>query len=209
MKDNKVFAIIKKVLWGIFLAVFGLVAVVTLWLAVDKFVLKSPVPSMFGYSALTVKTGSMAGTIEMGDMIIIHKEDDYKIGDVITYLHEGDKIPTTHRIININQNDGSFLTRGDANNTKDPEAVTEDIILGKMVKIYPKAGIFMSWVQTEGWIYIVACLAILGLGVFVINSDNQPVKESIADAPKDTLHIENNGEDSSNTETDTKTNPEE
>jgi len=68
---TKVFSIIKKALWGVFLAIFGLVAVVALWLTIDKFILKSPVPSMFGYASLTVETGSMEGTIDIGDMIII------------------------------------------------------------------------------------------------------------------------------------------
>ena len=135
---------------------------------------------MFGYASLTVETGSMEGTIDIGDMIIIKKQKEYKIGDIVTYLHEGDKIPTTHRIINYNS-DGTFVTKGDSNNSKDPEAVTNDIILGEVIKVIPNVGIFAAWVQSEGWIYIVAALAILGLGLFIISSDGSKDGDEKAD----------------------------
>ena len=183
-KAKKIFSHAKKIAWGIFLGIFGLIAVVALWLTIDKFILKSPVPSIFGYATLTVETGSMAGngesSINPGDMILIHREKEYKTGEVITYLHEGDKVPTTHRIIFTNE-DGTFVTKGDANNSKDPEAVTNDIIIGKVVRKYEGAGVFSTWVRTEGWMYIMACLAILGLGLFVLASDDEG---KAADSPK-------------------------
>ena len=199
-KLKKTFSIVKKAVWGAFLGLFCLVTIVTLWLTVDKFILKSPVPSMFGYATLTVETGSMAGmgeeAINIGDMIVIKKQKEYKVGDVITYLHEGDRVPTTHRIISINREDGSFVTKGDANNSKDPEGVTEDIIIGKVVRKLEGMGVFATWVRTEGWIYIVACFGILGLGLFVLasNDDEEDTKDEKTesdkaepDTPADTL----------------------
>lgn len=186
MTKDKIFPLVKKIGRGIFLGIFALVAVVAIWLTVSKLILKSPVPSVLGFATLTVETGSMSGTIEIGDMIIIHKQNDYKIGDIVTYLHEGDRIPTTHRIINYNE-DGSFVTRGDSNNGKDSEPVTNDIIYGKVITVIPGGGIFATWVQTEGWIYILACLGILGLGFFVLSgsSDNTaPVAEAETAEPK-------------------------
>ena len=171
-----IFSHIQKFAWGAFLGIFGLVAVVALWLTIDRFVLQSPVPSILGYATLTVETGSMAGngdtSINPGDMILIKRQKEYKTGEVITYLHKGDKIPTTHRII-YTYEDGSFQTKGDANNAADPEAVTKDIILGKVVKKLEGAGVFATWVRTEGWLYIMACLAILGLGLFILSSNEE------------------------------------
>ena len=182
-KAKKILSHAKKFVWGMFLGIFGLIAVVALWLTIDKFILKSPVPSMFGYATLTVETGSMAGSgdtsINPGDMILIHREKEYKTGEVITYLHEGDKIPTTHRIIFTNE-DGTFVTKGDANNSKDPEAVTKDIIIGKVVRKYEGAGVFSTWVRTEGWMYIMACLAILGLGLFIMASGDEEAPKAEA-----------------------------
>ena len=174
---KKIFRIAKKTAWGIFLGFFGLVAVVALWLTIEKFIMKSPVPSIFGFATLTVETGSMQSileeeSIDPGDMILIRRQNEYKVGEVITFLHEGDKIPTTHRIIGMHE-DGGFKTKGDANNTPDPEGVSEDIILGKVVHKFKGAGVFATWVRTEGWIYITACFAILGLGLFILSSDEE------------------------------------
>ena len=173
---KKVFQVAKKVAWGIFLGIFGLVAVVALWLTVERFILKSPVPSILGYATLTVETGSMAGSgdtsINPGDMILIKRQKEYKTGEVITYLHKGDKIPTTHRII-FTHEDGTFQTKGDANNSADPEAVSKDIVIGKVIRKFEGAGVFATWVRTEGWIYITACFAILGLGLFILSSDEE------------------------------------
>ena len=169
MPKKKAFTVIKRVIWGIVIAVFYLLCALTIWLAVDAFVLKSPVPSVFGYSALTVKTGSMSGTIEIGDLIIIKDTGDYEIGDIVTFLQKGDSIPTTHRIIDSRE-DGSFITKGDANNVQDALPVSKDNIFGEVVKVLPEVGLFAERVQSEGWIYIVALLVILGGGTVFVQS---------------------------------------
>ena len=176
-KATRIREIAPKIAWGLFLLIFGIVAVIALWLSIDKMILKSPVPSLFGYASLTVETGSMQGTIDAGDMVVIKSQKEYRVGDIVTFLHEGDKIPTTHRIIYRNE-DGSFLTKGDANNTKDELPVTEDIIIGKVVKVFSGVGIFTTWLRTEGWIYIVACLAVLGLGLFMLSSSEEKNPQS-------------------------------
>ncbi len=176
---KKIWNISVKVFWGIVWTIFGLVLLLTLWLAFDKFILKSPVPSVFGYASLTIETGSMNGNsalvsggevkeVNIGDLIIIKDTGDYKIGDVITFLKEGDKVPTTHRIIGYT--DDGFITKGDANNAKDTVPVSYDEVIGEVIGHYPKLGKFSSWVKSEGWIYIVAGLAILALGSLVIKS---------------------------------------
>ena len=85
-KKNKVFNLIKKIVWGIIWAIFAVVFFITSWLFVDKFICKSPVPSFLGYSSLTIETGSMSGTMEIGDMIIIKNTGDYKIGDIFVFI---------------------------------------------------------------------------------------------------------------------------
>lgn len=173
---SRPFIIIKKVLWGIVLTIFGALVALVAWLAIDKFILQSPVPSAFGYATLIVDTGSMESELMIGDMILIKKTDDYKIGDIITYLHEGDTIPTTHRIINYT--DDGFVTKGDNNNTKDTEDVTPDIIIGEVIHVFPKVGVFATWVQEEGWLYIVACLAIIALGSFIVKPEENQAEEN-------------------------------
>ncbi len=170
MPLKKVWEITKKVLSITLWVLFGIVLTVVAWLAVDKFIIGSPVPSMFGYATLTIETGSMSGTIEEGDMILIKDTGEYKIGDIVTFLQEGDKIPTTHRIINYDSN-GDFITRGDANNAADTTPVKQNEILGEVIEVFPKVGHFSNWVKMEGWIYIVAVLGILAIGFWIAKPD--------------------------------------
>lgn len=174
---KKVWDLIKKIFPFVLYGILGIIVLLTLWLAFDKFILKSPAPSVFGFSTLTIETGSMNGTssmvsgkeakkVSIGDLIVIKKTNDYKIGDVITFIHDGESVPTTHRIIGYTDN--GYITKGDANNSKDTVPVLEEEILGEVVGHYPKLGQFASWVKVEGWFYIAGALAILAIGGFLI-----------------------------------------
>jgi signal peptidase len=167
VKSNKVLSVVKKVLLAILIAIVAFLIVVASIMCWDKFVNKSPAPSVFGYAGLIVTTGSMSGTIEEGDMVVIKQTDDYKIGDIVTYIREGESTPTTHRIVNY---DGElYVTKGDANNAEDLVHISADEILGEVVTTIPHVGLFFTWVSSEGgWIYIVAIVGILVLGIVLV-----------------------------------------
>ena len=149
------------------LAVVLFLLFVAVVLAVDKFVKKSPVPSFFGHATLIVTTGSMAGTIEEGDMIAISKADDYKIGDIVTFLAAGDTTPTTHRIIRVQ--DGKYYTKGDANNAEDTHPIEKSEIVGKVTRVIPHVGLFFRWLKEDfGWMYLVACGIVIVAGVMLL-----------------------------------------
>jgi signal peptidase I len=86
-----------------------------------------PVP-FFNYYFFTVLTGSMQNTLYPGDNIIVKKQNDYKVGDIVTY--HIDDVYVTHRITKIEGN--NVTTKGDANTTEDPPFEKKDI-LGKFV----------------------------------------------------------------------------
>ena len=170
-------SMVKKVFGWIGTGLLTLLVVMASWLCFDKFVLKHRVPSIFGYSSLMVATGSMSGTIEEGDLIIIKDTDDYKIGDIVTFFQDGDDIPTTHRIYNIDEN-GNWKTRGDANNSYDKRSITNDEIIGEVVLVIPYVGTFIDWaVEGGGLIYIIGIFLILGLGIYIIKGDDDEDEE--------------------------------
>lgn len=149
-------------------AVLALLVVTVAWMLVDKYIKKSPAPGAFGLSPLIVATGSMSGTIEAGDMIVIRAQKEYKTGDIVTFLTEGDVVPTTHRIIGITD-DGYFQTKGDANNAADRTPVPPESILGEVVLVVPGVGMFNQWIVTGGgWIFVVAAILIVGVGVYLL-----------------------------------------
>lgn len=174
---------VKKVFGWIGTGFLTLLVVIASWLCFDKFVLKHQVPSIFGYSSLMVATGSMSGTIEEGDLIIIKDTDDYKIGDIVTFFQDGDDIPTTHRIYNIDD-EGKWVTRGDANNSYDKRSITSDEIIGEVVLVIPYVGTFIDWaVEGGGLIYIIGIFLILGLGIYIIKGDDAEEEEEETSTP--------------------------
>jgi signal peptidase len=109
-------------------------------------------PSVFGVTSMIVLTGSMSGDapdhIEAGDMIVTKAVDPttLKVGDVITYMENG-KTTVTHRIIGINE-DGTFKTKGDANNTEDDTPVKHEDVIGIYAFRIPKLGDVAMFAQT-------------------------------------------------------------
>ena len=78
----------------------------------------------------SVMTGSMEDKIYAGDYILILKQDDYKIGDIVTFTQKGYYV--THRIIKKDGN--AITTKGDANNAAD-KTIDKSQIIGKVIFI--------------------------------------------------------------------------
>ena len=95
-------------------------------------------PNYFGYTVFEVASGSMEPTLYVNDVILVKvTKENLKKDDVIAY-YNGEAI-VTHRIIFI---DGDKLTvKGDNNNTVD-KPIDKDQVIGKMVKVYRKLGIW-------------------------------------------------------------------
>ena len=75
-----------------------------------------------------VETGSMEDKINVGDYLIILKQNNYNIGDVVTY--KKDNYFITHRIIKMDNKE--IITKGDANTSED-EPIKKSNIVGKVI----------------------------------------------------------------------------
>ena len=104
--------------------VFDLILILIIIVLVAYFILRYTNQIMI----YRVKTGSMENDIHAGDYILIVKQNDYKIGDVVTFEKADGFI--THRIV---KKDGDMITtKGDANNVEDEE-INKNTIVGKVV----------------------------------------------------------------------------
>lgn len=99
--------------------------------------------NIFGYTGFEVITGSMSGTIEVGDVIIVQITKDVEENDIVVYKEENSFI--THRIIKMNEQ--TIITKGDANNSEDKE-ISKSQVLGKVVKIIPNVAIWKKVLST-------------------------------------------------------------
>ena len=97
-----------------------------------KFCIIKDNTSLFGITILKVSSNSMFPTIKKDDYIVIKKQKDYEIGDIITFKSKENCL-ITHRIIEKYEN--VFITKGDNNNISDDEQVKMGVILGKVIFI--------------------------------------------------------------------------
>ncbi len=160
---GRVFSAIWRVMLILLAAVLAISACT---LAYDKFVKKSKIPSVFGYSVLIVASPSMTGAIEAGDAIIIKKSDSYAVGDVITYFPADENFSVTHRIVRMEGD--KFYTKGDANQSEDPDPVLIDQIAGKVAVKLDKVGYFIEWLKSPIGIIFAATFIVLLILIIVI-----------------------------------------
>ena len=95
-------------------------------------VITAIVSGLFKYKVLAIGSESMSGIIDKGDAIILHKVNPKKLktGDIIIF--EKNSTVYVHRIIEKYGDDNGimFITKGDANRTKDMWVVYEKDIKG-------------------------------------------------------------------------------
>ena len=167
--------------WCILSIVFLLMIVPLSSILIQKHIKKLPVPMFLGYAYMKVNTGSMNGTINEGDMIIVKKTNDYSLGDVVTYIEENGKVAVTHRIVNYGPQDGMYITKGDANLSEDVLPITSEQIVGKVIYVIPKVGLFCDWfIHEGGFIYALAMITVVVAGVYLWKFTNPKSDTNIA-----------------------------
>ena len=171
-KESVIEKIINYVL-DILIFVFGIVLLISLYISIQTKVFKNDYANFFGYSIFEVQTGSMSGTIEAGDWIIVDLSKKPKLNDIVTYESNGNFI--THRVIEIYGN--TYVTMGDANSAKDDPIDSEEIV-GTVSKILPRLGIIRKTLFNP--VVLIAVIIVL----FVLNwtfknKNNAKTKESV------------------------------
>lgn len=127
--------------------------------------------NFFGYTVFEVSTGSMEKTINVYDVILVKITEDVNENDIVTYKNEDELI--THRIMEINGD--KIITKGDANNTEDRE-ITKDAIIGKVISVYPRVGIWAK-VFSEPNVLICVFITLILIGLAISKDKIQNRKE--------------------------------
>ncbi len=130
-----------------------------------------PLPMIFGWGNAVVMSGSMEPELPIGSLVIIKNQNDYSIGDVVTYEEENSTL-VTHRLLSLN-NDVA-VTKGDANNTNDSPIKTEQI-RGKVQAVLPRAGNVLLWLKSP--VGVVLLLLLGGILIFFPNCLKRKVAE--------------------------------
>ena len=166
-------------LLNILIFIFSIILLISIYTWVQTKILRNKYADFFGYSFFEIKSASMAETIDIGDCIIVKLTKRVKLKDIITYELDGEYV--THRITEVRN--GSYITRGDANNTEDDKPVSRDQVVGKVVKIIPKFGIIRKTIFNKvvlialiiTYIYLICYQKIKKKGNTICTRENSPL----------------------------------
>ncbi len=187
---------IKGIIHTILGVLLAMVVVLAAFFVIVTFTMKgnnAEVPRLFGYSMMTVQSGSMEPTISEGDVIIVEEVKDLTEldkGDIITFhtVIDMKSVINTHRIVEINEEGDmlQFITKGDANEEADLSVVSSGNVIGKYSMRIPKVGLVLDFLSTSMGFLIVIVLPLLLLFLYqaynLINVIVEMKKQAVIDA---------------------------
>lgn len=133
---------------------------------------KKDYANIFGYSAFEVSTGSMANTLQIGDVIVVKINDEVQENDIIVFKE--DKSIITHRIIEMKED--KLITKGDANNSED-KPIERNQVIGKVIYTAKNIGVIRNIILTPE-IFMCIIISILFFGIaFSLKTTDEIEKE--------------------------------
>ena len=122
---------LKKLFKSIACCFLALLVSLCLYTFIVTDIMKKDYVNVFGYTYFVVKTGSMSGTLEVDDVIIVKITKDTKINDIITYVNDNGEI-ITHRL--VRKSGSKLIAQGDVNNVED-NPITKDQLIGTVALV--------------------------------------------------------------------------
>lgn len=177
----------KKSIQTIKTIAFYVVTIALLFYVAVSLFLPEKVIDVFGFQLTTISrlTESMRPTIEPGDIILIKKidEEDIEEDDVISFYNyargqnaQGEtvwiKIRIVHRLIDIDDETGAYITQGDNNASVDTiydeyghiTDLTYDQVIGAYVFRIPYVGVIASGLRNP----LLVGLLIINVSIIVV-----------------------------------------
>ena len=121
-------------------------------------------PRLAGYGTLVVRGGSMGEAYPTGSLVVSRSmaAKEVRVGDAILVGEEnaaGKSLPTLHRVVSLSQQGDQIVvqTKGDANETADPNLYVLNGHVATPVYTLPYLGYLLGFVLTQlGWVLVVA-----------------------------------------------------
>ncbi len=106
-------------------------------------------PTLMGMKSMAVLSGSMEPNIPVGSIVYVEdvEPSTLQTGDVITYSISGSTM-VTHRVVEVDVENQSIITKGDANEVEDGAPVAFSQVVGKMKMHVPLLGYISIYIRT-------------------------------------------------------------
>lgn len=137
------------------------------------------VPRFMGYDIYNVVSPSMEPEIPVGSVIYVKEAEpeDIKPGEVIAF--NGSSFTVVHRVVENRTVEGTFTTKGDANEKEDVNAVEYSALIGRVTAHFPILGGLMEiYCSTVGKAYAI-CFAACGAMLNILASRLRDRKRSL------------------------------
>ena len=157
---------------NILLTIVTIVIIIGIYYIYQLKIEKNDYANLFGYTFFEVATGSMSPTMEIGDVVIVKLTKEVETNDIIVYV-DGENI-ISHSLIEIN--DDHLIAKGDANNSED-KPIQRDMVLGEVVQIVPKIGIWRKIFTSSEVVGLVLILIVLFSAIFMYSTSDSKDKE--------------------------------
>ena len=128
------------------------------------------VPKLFGYTSFAVLSDSMYPEIKKGYMVFVNTKVDPKdieIGDILAFYLTPDAC-ATHRVVEKNEEIGSFVTKGDLNATKDVAPVYYNNVIGRTEGKVPLVGYIQIFLMSVAGKIITFSLIIFDIVIYIL-----------------------------------------
>ncbi len=126
--------------------------------------------NLIGWHVFSIDSSSMYPAYPVNTLVIVRNVDanDIQEGDVITYVLNNSGTLITHRVIEKDSTNQTFITKGDANNVEDASPVSWNNVIGKVVMGFPfVGGVLRVITASENRIIVIGCIVILFMFSFV------------------------------------------
>ena len=113
--------------------------------AISALVCGALLMTFLGYRPMVIRSGSMAPTLHVGDVVVADWEraDRIRTGEIVTfpYAPDGTEL-VTHRVqlVELGRDTVRVVTKGDANTTSEAWSVPRGALLGHVVWTIPEVG---------------------------------------------------------------------
>ncbi len=128
-------------------------------------VLAAAAPLVPRWEATVVSSGSMEPALRRGDVVVFadHPIEQTGVGTVVVF--DGELSAVVHRVVDVND-DGTLVTRGDANRARDSGAVDATELRGAGELVVPFIGLPRVWLAEGRYDLVGAAVAGLALALW-------------------------------------------
>ena len=124
-------------------------------------------PKLFSIEPMVVVSGSMEPSYMKGSLLYVKESaGGIQTGDVITFYRNGELV--THRVVEINTDEKTYITKGDANQVNDVQPVAWSDVVGVPVFDIPVLGYPASFLGTAQGKLVFIVLLIIFTGITVL-----------------------------------------